>query len=114
MRAWESHAQSDEPGHRRRRWAGLTCNRAGVGHLSARFEIERRLRQRDVAVGARRERCHGAPLGVKESEDLRSRNAGRRVALELIAVSLQAVVRAELEVFGLLPAEGALRARLVP
>ncbi len=72
------------------RAGGFVDDAAGVGHLAAGLEVERRPRERDVAGGPRGQRVDRLAFLVEQRHDRHAGDAGGRVALELIAAPFSA------------------------
>src|SRR5205823_4868028 len=61
------------------------CDPAGVGHLPAGFEIERRLRERNVAGVAGAQLLNGLPFVVPHRDYRDACHLRRRIALERVS-----------------------------
>ena len=111
------HARRDarHAAHVRRCARCVRVELADVRHLSAGFDVERRLPERRVALGPFRQLLHLPPLLVEQRNHRRAFHRRRRVSLEAIAGRAQPCwdsSDAEDELLAFLALEGAFRARL--
>ena len=91
MRTRQSRPNADEPFDGGRRVAGLVVDPAGVRHLAAGLEIERRPGDHDIPGLARREAGGRLALLVEQNQHRHAGHARGRVALELVAGNLQLI-----------------------
>ena len=108
------HARRDarHPADVRRRARRVRVELADVRYLSARFEVERRLSERRVALGPFRQLLHLPPFLVEQRNHRRALHRRRRVSLEAVAGRAQSLLRLvgrKDELLSLLAFEGALR-----
>jgi hypothetical protein len=88
---------------------------AGIGHLAARFDIERRAAERHVALFAFGQLGSRLTLGIPQRHDRHALNAGGRVTLEGVGGRFLSKCRLHRKLFVLFAAaEYAAGARFVP